>query len=257
MPVPVNVPGCFLPRLAIKKAKTGHVYGHGHEYGSDFEITQLAPYSPPSAPASPKSPASPSGRGAEFVAPPSPTLAAGGGDIGAASVGAAAAGAAGPGAAPAIGGPPRSELSPLVSGGSGCGLITPPHELIATKVNSDRTLKPLGKLKFHSGVSGISCNVACLLRRSTTECSAIDMTPYEPSTTDDQSPRLRRTLELVYGVAGVTAARVWQWPGRVAVGVRAASSVSHVDLLRRVEESVSSVRESDEIWEFGILEDEF
>src|SRR5580693_968480 len=40
------------------------------------------------------------------------------------------------------------------------------------------------------------------------------------TTTADSLPvRLKRTLELAYAVEGVVAARVWQWPGRVAVGV--------------------------------------
>ena len=67
-------------------------------------------------------------------------------------------------------------------------------------------------------------------------------------------PRLRRTLELVYGVEGVVAARVWQWPGRVAVGVRGATATAP-DLIWRVEAAVSGLRESGELWDFGILED--
>jgi hypothetical protein len=69
------------------------------------------------------------------------------------------------------------------------------------------------------------------------------------------SPRLRRTLELVYGVEGVLEARVWQWPGRVAVGVRGGNSTSPTDLVRRVEVAVAGVREPEESWEFGILGD--
>jgi hypothetical protein len=69
-------------------------------------------------------------------------------------------------------------------------------------------------------------------------------------------PRLRRTLELVYGVEGVVAARVWQWQqGRVAVGVRGGRATAPLDLLRRVESAVSGLREPGEIWEFGILEE--
>jgi hypothetical protein len=67
-------------------------------------------------------------------------------------------------------------------------------------------------------------------------------------------PRLRRTLELVYGVEGVTAARVWHWPGRVAVGVRPAVLSAPNELLRRVEFAVAGLREADETWEFGLLE---
>ena len=69
-------------------------------------------------------------------------------------------------------------------------------------------------------------------------------------------PRLRRTLELVYGVEGVTAARVWHWPGRVAVGVRPAMLSAPSELLRRVESAVAGLREPEETWDFGLLETE-
>jgi len=68
-------------------------------------------------------------------------------------------------------------------------------------------------------------------------------------------PRLRRTLEIVYGVGGVSAVRVWQWPGRVAVGVRAAPHASAIDILRRVETAVAGLREEGESWDFGLLDD--
>jgi hypothetical protein len=67
-------------------------------------------------------------------------------------------------------------------------------------------------------------------------------------------PRIRRTLELVYGVQGVTAARVWHWPGRVAVGVRPAVLSAPSELLRRVECAVAGLREPEETWDFGLLE---
>lgn len=66
--------------------------------------------------------------------------------------------------------------------------------------------------------------------------------------------RIRRTLELVYGVEGVTAAKVWQWPGRVSVGVRPAMSSSPDELLRRVEHAVAGLREPDETWDFGLID---
>ena len=69
-------------------------------------------------------------------------------------------------------------------------------------------------------------------------------------------PKLRRALELVYAVEGVIAARIWHWPGRIAVGVRGGSASSPTDLLRRVEIAVASLREPEESWDFGILEDE-
>jgi hypothetical protein len=66
--------------------------------------------------------------------------------------------------------------------------------------------------------------------------------------------RLRRTLELVYGVDGVIAARVWQTPGCVAVGVRGGAGTVPSDLLRRVESAVSGLRELGESWDFGMLD---
>jgi hypothetical protein len=68
------------------------------------------------------------------------------------------------------------------------------------------------------------------------------------------SPRLKRTLEVVYGVEGVTCARVWLWPGSVAVGVTPSPLTSPHDLLLRVEAAISGLREQGEIWEFGLLE---
>jgi len=73
--------------------------------------------------------------------------------------------------------------------------------------------------------------------------------------TDDLPPRLRRAMELVYGVEGVVAARIWQWPGRVAVGVRGTVLSSPADLLLRVELVVVALREPGETWDFGILND--
>lgn len=67
-------------------------------------------------------------------------------------------------------------------------------------------------------------------------------------------PRLRRTLELAYGVEGVTAARVWHWPGCVAVGIRGGMRAAPAELLRRVESAVSGLREPEETWDFGLLE---
>jgi hypothetical protein len=71
---------------------------------------------------------------------------------------------------------------------------------------------------------------------------------------DALSPRVRRTLEVVYAVEGVTEARVWHWPGRLAVGVRGGPASAPSDLLRRVEQAVSPLREPGEQWDFGILD---
>jgi len=69
------------------------------------------------------------------------------------------------------------------------------------------------------------------------------------------SARLERTLELVYSVEGVVAARIWQWSDRVAVGVRAGVATSPAALIHHVESAVAGLREPGEVWEFGILED--
>jgi hypothetical protein len=78
---------------------------------------------------------------------------------------------------------------------------------------------------------------------------------------EDPPPRLRRTLELVYGVDGVVAARVWQWTSgssgteeNVAIAVRANSVSSPTDVLRRVEAAVEGIRQPGEAWEFGLLD---
>lgn len=76
-----------------------------------------------------------------------------------------------------------------------------------------------------------------------------------PPASASTPPRLRRTLELVYGVEGVSAARVWQWDGVVAVGVRPAPACAPDDVLRRVEAAVAGLRDPGESWEFGLLED--
>ena len=68
-------------------------------------------------------------------------------------------------------------------------------------------------------------------------------------------PRLRRTLELVYNVEGVVAARVWQYAGTIAVGVRGGSNTDPGSLLRRVQFAVAGLKEPEEVWDFGILED--
>jgi hypothetical protein len=78
----------------------------------------------------------------------------------------------------------------------------------------------------------------------------------KPAAATDLPSRLRRILELVYGVEGVVAARVWHSPGSVAIGVRGSQAASPHDLLRRVESAVAGLREPDELWDFGILEDE-
>jgi hypothetical protein len=77
----------------------------------------------------------------------------------------------------------------------------------------------------------------------------------DPDSRPELPPRLRRALDLVYSIEGVVAARVWQWSGRVAIGVRGGNATLPSSLLRRVESAVAGLREPDETWDFGILED--
>jgi hypothetical protein len=69
----------------------------------------------------------------------------------------------------------------------------------------------------------------------------------------DLPPATRRILEVVYGVEGVVAARVWQAPGQVAVGVRGGAGTSPNDLVQRVESAVIGLREPGVVWDFGVL----
>jgi hypothetical protein len=77
---------------------------------------------------------------------------------------------------------------------------------------------------------------------------------------DSVPPRLRRALELVYGVEGVVAARAWQWTEestrgeKVAIGVRPSAVYAPSELLRRVEAAVDAIRQPGEAWEFGLLD---
>jgi hypothetical protein len=69
------------------------------------------------------------------------------------------------------------------------------------------------------------------------------------------TPRLRRTIEVVYQVEGVTGARVWQWAGRIAVGLRLSATSSPADVIERVKAAVAPLQDVDEAWEFGLLTD--
>jgi hypothetical protein len=64
---------------------------------------------------------------------------------------------------------------------------------------------------------------------------------------------MRRALELVYGIEGVVGARVWHWPGRVAVAVAISATSSSAETLRRVERAVAPLRHPEETWGFGLL----
>jgi hypothetical protein len=69
-------------------------------------------------------------------------------------------------------------------------------------------------------------------------------------------PKLRRALELAYGVEGVVAARVWQCQGRIALGVRGGIATAPASLLHRVQAALAGLKDPGEDWEFGLLEDE-
>ena len=68
-----------------------------------------------------------------------------------------------------------------------------------------------------------------------------------------QGRRYERILELAYGVHGVLLARVWGWEGKVAVAVRGAGSTN--DLVKRVESALEPLKEPNELWEFGLLDE--
>lgn len=69
-------------------------------------------------------------------------------------------------------------------------------------------------------------------------------------------PRLRRALELVYSVEGVTGARVWELEdGTVAIGVRSSPLTSPLELVRRVDKALSALREEGGVWEVGLLDE--
>lgn len=82
----------------------------------------------------------------------------------------------------------------------------------------------------------------------------VDDTPASAAAPAPLPARIRRTLELVYGVEGVTGARVWHSPGQVSVGVRPAMLSAQGELLHRVERAIAGLREPDETWDFGLLD---
>jgi hypothetical protein len=67
------------------------------------------------------------------------------------------------------------------------------------------------------------------------------------------SRRAQRIEEAVLELDGVAAVRVWELPGRVEIGVHVAPSSTPSDVLPRVTELTSAMREGDEVWEVGLL----
>lgn len=80
-----------------------------------------------------------------------------------------------------------------------------------------------------------------------------DRTPNAPDASD-LDPRIRRTLELVYQVEGVVAAKVWAMPDRVAVGVRIGAGHGAAEVIARIEQVTLGLREPGEAWDFGLLD---
>jgi hypothetical protein len=77
----------------------------------------------------------------------------------------------------------------------------------------------------------------------------------DESRAEEPSPRLRRVIEVIYQVEGVTGARIWQWTGRIAVGLRLSAASSPEDVIARVTSAVAPLRDVNEMWEFGVLAD--
>jgi hypothetical protein len=71
----------------------------------------------------------------------------------------------------------------------------------------------------------------------------------------EPSARIRRVIETIYQVDGVTGARIWQWTGRVAVGLHLSTASSPTEVIERVMSAVAPFRDADETWDFGVLSD--
>jgi hypothetical protein len=67
------------------------------------------------------------------------------------------------------------------------------------------------------------------------------------------SRRARRIEEAILEIEGVAGVRVWELPGRVEIGVRVAPSDTPADVIVRVNELTSAMREGDESWDVGVL----
>jgi hypothetical protein len=68
-------------------------------------------------------------------------------------------------------------------------------------------------------------------------------------------PRLRRAIELIYQVEGVTGAQIWHWGGRIDVGLSLTATSTPAEVFGRVKSAIAPLREGDETWEFGLLVD--
>jgi hypothetical protein len=74
-------------------------------------------------------------------------------------------------------------------------------------------------------------------------------------TTAPGSKRARRIEEAVLELEGIVTVRVWELPNRVEIGVRVAPSDTPADALNRVNELVDALREGEETWAVGLLEE--
>lgn len=74
-----------------------------------------------------------------------------------------------------------------------------------------------------------------------------------PGTPNTASQRARRIQEAILEVEGVAAVRVWELPGRVEIGLRVAPSDTPADVIARVTELTSALREGEESWDVGVL----
>ncbi len=79
--------------------------------------------------------------------------------------------------------------------------------------------------------------------------------PTESFDRDSLPPRLRRALDLIYQVEGVTGAQVWQWAGRVAVGLSLTATSTPSEVFGRVRSVIAPLQDGEEIWDFGLLVD--
>ena len=80
---------------------------------------------------------------------------------------------------------------------------------------------------------------------------------FAPSSGEGTVVRRRKALwegQLVFAVEGVVGARIWVWPGGVAVGVSVGAGVLQDETLRHVEAAIAPLRAHDEVWDFGILD---
>jgi hypothetical protein len=59
----------------------------------------------------------------------------------------------------------------------------------------------------------------------------------------------------VLELEGIVTVRVWELPNHVEIGVRVAPSDTPADALKRVHELVDALREGEELWSVGLLDE--